>query len=123
MQCCGADTPQDWAESKFNQGNKYTPTSLTVSQLNPLFNVPKSCCTEGISATECELARKTGKIGAIIPNMLYSQGCTEKFIELLKQNMLIAGAIGIGIIAIELLGIILSLVLCIAISRSDRYKA
>lgn len=51
------------------------------------------------------------------------QGCTDKFVETLKQHVMIVTGVTIAIIAMEVLGIIFSLVLCFAINRSERYKA
>lgn len=47
----------------------------------------------------------------------------EKIVEEIKKNTKLIVAIGLGIVGVEVLALILSLLLCCAIRRNDHYKA
>lgn len=121
LQCCGANGPRDWAGSVYNKKDK-SGFMLGVSTVTQIYNIPHSCCREGTDTQVCIQATQLG-FGATIAQVIYSTGCVDKLIDVIKSHMNIVTGLTIGVIAIEVIGIIFSLVLCFAINRSDRYKA
>lgn len=121
LKCCGVNGPSDWNDSVFNKRDKQALV-LGITKFAQIYTIPKSCCSDGTSQKECETATQIG-IGAAITGYIHSEGCTDKVVHVIKSNMNIVTGVAIGIIIIEVIGIIFSLVLCFAINRSDRYKA
>lgn len=56
FQCCGADGPQDWTQSKFNNAKGNSIDLSLTKQVK--FSVPKTCCKNGTEHSICETARK-----------------------------------------------------------------
>ncbi|XP_059617858.1 CD9 antigen [Phlebotomus argentipes] len=123
FECCGASGPQDWASSRLNtKGKDGGFLDMKISSLNPLYTIPESCCKKGTEKLACETSVKGG-ISSYINPAINSEGCVDKLVTALKENMPIVVAVFIGIITVEVLGLIFSLVLCCAIKRNDHYKA
>uniref|UniRef100_U5EXL7 Tetraspanin n=1 Tax=Corethrella appendiculata TaxID=1370023 RepID=U5EXL7_9DIPT len=121
-ECCGADGPNDWASSKYNNVDKSNFLDATLGKLNPIYNIPESCCKEQTEKLICETVRKTGITASINP-AINRQGCMEKLIDEIKNNLKTIYAVGLCIAGVEILALILSLILCCAIRRNDNYKA
>nr|CAD7443156.1 unnamed protein product [Timema bartmani]CAD7460419.1 unnamed protein product [Timema tahoe] len=122
MQCCGANGPNDWSGSRYNNADK-SGIDLTFKSLVQMYRIPASCCTVAESSVACVAGQEVGT-GASISGIMYSQGCIDKMIETLRQHMSIVLGVGLGIIIIEALGLVFSLVLCCAIHNTEhRYKA
>ncbi|XP_034948812.1 CD9 antigen [Chelonus insularis] len=122
LYCCGASGPSDWASSKFGSSRSSSGAlSLTVSSPNNVYTIPESCCRDKDESL-CATARKI-KVADTIPSNIYSEGCVDKLIDVLRnQGCTILGVV-LGLGLIELIGLIFSLILCCAIGSSDRYKA
>lgn len=120
--CCGATDPADWTGSKYATRDPSIPVSLTVSgDANNVYKVPESCCKDKDSAA-CKTARNI-RVGSAVSPAIYSEGCVDKLIAMLKSQQCTVIAVCVGILILELLGLICSLILCCAIRSSDRYKA
>uniref|UniRef100_A0A6B2EID3 Tetraspanin n=1 Tax=Phlebotomus kandelakii TaxID=1109342 RepID=A0A6B2EID3_9DIPT len=124
FECCGAGGPHDWASSRFNTKTKDGAQILDfkISSLNPVYTIPETCCQKNVGKVVCEGSTKAG-LTALINPAINSEGCVDKLVKELENNMPIVIAVFIGIITIEVLGLIFSLVLCCAIKRNDHYKA
>lgn len=121
LKCCGASGPGDWANSKFNMRDKNI-VEVTIKKAVNVYNIPASCCIDGISKKECEEGR-TVILTAAINRQIYSEGCIDKLIELLQQYANILMGVGLALVTVEVLGLVFSLVLCCAVRSEDRYKA
>lgn len=116
LHCCGAEHATDWTRGKgYNMGVSGNPNQ---------YNIPESCCREGISSEDCRSATHDVKVGSE-PNrrFIYDNGCYTMIYEKLKEScciILIAGGVILGI---QLLGLILGLILACSMNRSHRYKA
>ncbi|XP_021707313.1 tetraspanin-2 isoform X1 [Aedes aegypti] len=70
--CCGAEGPNDWQSSVYNNADRSSIVNIAISKLNVAYKVPESCCVEGLSAAECNNARTKGLITSIIKDDIYS---------------------------------------------------
>lgn len=96
--------------SVFSSGDKY--------------NIPKSCCREGISDEDCYKAtHNLGKDQDIRKNAVYDKGCYDLIISKLREHSCLILSIGIAVAVSQFLGLIFALVLAFAVNRSNRYKA
>lgn len=125
FQCCGAEGPLDWKNSKFNNNS---PTvggvNLDLSKPKAFFKVPRSCCRN--STTEALCAAFEIDVGAsrVTSDTIYSQGCTKKLLTVLQDNLTNILAVLAGIIGVEILALLVSLCLCCAVGdRDDHYKS
>ncbi|XP_022903778.1 CD9 antigen-like [Onthophagus taurus] len=115
LQCCGADGPSDWIADKeiafkpISDGTKY--------------NIPKSCCRENVAEEKCESSLRVDVGGIIDPNLIYQEGCITKVAAYIRNNINIFVGIGFGIMSVEVLGLVFSLILTFAINKGGRYKA
>ncbi|XP_017768955.1 PREDICTED: leukocyte surface antigen CD53-like, partial [Nicrophorus vespilloides] len=115
LQCCGAERPSDWIGSK--------PVVVGISA-DPLFySIPESCCREGIDVQVCRDATKVLKAGGEInTRVIYGEGCIDKVVQVIKTNAITFIIVGVTVIAVEVVGLLFSLILLVSISRSVRYK-
>lgn len=140
LQCCGGKYPSDWAQSRLNSIDKaiievgisdilecYSPANgkdkiltdkgLPDTKRTGCYKVPKTCCATKIPQ-ECAIARNVPFSGSKYEG-LYNEGCVPKLQHYFQENMLLIFGIGIGIGAIQILGLIFSLALCCAIRTED----
>ncbi|KAL5293375.1 CD151 family protein [Megaselia abdita] len=92
--CCGAIRFEDWRASYWFHQNE----SLPIIRLHGNRLVPDSCC---ITITE-----NCGKRDH--PSNIPYTGCIYRFTEELRQQLVIIGAIGLGICSINVIGMILA---------------
>lgn len=97
-ECCGVYNYTDWQRSYFTQGNHSV--------------VPDSCCKEESSGC--------GNISEGT-NSIYTEGCYKKTLELLRNNLLIIGAIGVAVAVVQLLSMIFAMVLICNIKDQNTY--
>lgn len=117
--CCGAEGPNDWQSSVYNNADRSSIINIAISKLNVAYKVPESCCVEGLSAAQCNDARNTGLITSIIRADIYNDGCMEKLVNEIKKNIKLVYIIGAGVIGVEVLALIFALFLCCAIRRNN----
>uniref|UniRef100_A0A182UHC6 Tetraspanin n=1 Tax=Anopheles melas TaxID=34690 RepID=A0A182UHC6_9DIPT len=53
--CCGAEGPNDWQSSAFNNAERPTP-SIEISNQPTIYKVPETCCVSNITPEQCEKA-------------------------------------------------------------------
>ncbi|XP_074638092.1 tetraspanin-4-like [Acropora palmata] len=96
--CCGVFNYTDWKKSNFAKGNG------TI--------VPDSCCKE-----------KSEGCGNISEGTsgIYTEGCFEKTLSLLRKNLLIIAAIGVAVAVVQLLSMIFAMVLICNIKDQNTY--
>uniref|UniRef100_A0A1B0DE38 Tetraspanin n=1 Tax=Phlebotomus papatasi TaxID=29031 RepID=A0A1B0DE38_PHLPP len=123
FECCGANGAHDWASSRLNTKTKDGAQfmDLKLSSLNPVYTIPESCCKKDADRKLCE-ASIQGGLSTYINPVVNTEGCMDRLVEELEKNMPIVIAVFVGIIAVEVLGLIFSIVLCCAIKRNDHYK-
>lgn len=121
LKCCGINGPSDWARSKFNDVDEKPEIELGVTGLIQAYQVPESCCSvpKGIA---CEAARALKGPG-VLTGAIYSEGCFNQLMVVMRDNMWILLCIGVIIGLLEILGMIFSMVLCCAVRRIDEFKA
>lgn len=61
--------------------------------------------------------------GAIDYTVIYDTGCVTKVANYIRDNLCIILGIGLGIVVIQIIGLIFSLILTFAIGKNRRYKA
>ncbi|XP_055616423.1 tetraspanin-2 [Toxorhynchites rutilus septentrionalis] len=120
--CCGAEGPNDWQSSVYNNADRSSFLNIAISKLNIAYKVPKTCCVDKLSAEQCNSARQIGIITSIASPVIYTDGCMEKLVDEIKKNIKLVYIFGAGIIGIEILAIIFALFLCCAIRRNNSYK-
>jgi len=124
LECCGAEGPQDWQTSKYNNNTKVL--DLALSSQEAIFVIPASCCKANLSETVCkqETRRKVGETNVGESSSIYPKGCTEKLVQEAEKHLLSILAIIAGILAIEIFALMVSLCLCCAVGdREDDYKS
>lgn len=95
---------------------------MTISSVNPMFSIPQSCCKKGTDKLTCDAAIKMG-VGSYVNPVVNTEGCMSKLAKEYEQKMPIGVAIILGLIAVQVLGLLFSLILCCAVKRTDNYKA
>lgn len=121
FECCGAKGPLDWKSSRLNRKDNGI-LEMAVSSVNPIFSIPQSCCKKGTDKLTCESAVKMG-VGSYVNHVVHMEGCMSKLVKEIERNQPIAAGIILGIIGVQVLGLLFSLVLCCAVKRTDNYKA
>lgn len=122
FRCCGAEGPNDWQSSVYNNADRSSFVNIAISKLNVAYKVPESCCFEGLSPEECNSVRNKGLITSIASPVIYTDGCMEKLVNEIKKNIKLVYIVGAGVIGVEILALIFALFLCCAIRRSNNYK-
>lgn len=120
--CCGAEGPNDWQSSVYNNADRSSIVNIAISKLNLGYKVPESCCDERLSAEDCNKARNKGVITSITSTDIYNDGCMEKLVNEIKKNTKLIYIIGAGIIGVEIIALIFAIFLCCAIRKNNSYK-
>ena len=90
FECCGLENYTDWQNMAFQNGD--------------VNKAPDSCCRkEARNCGEGQLTAESDKI--------YRSGCYDNFKEMVKKNIYLVGAAGIGIALFQLISIIVACVL------------
>lgn len=84
LHCCGIDSYEDWA-------------NLTMIDND---SVPESCCIN--------MVKGCGEGAIKKPDTLYQQGCLDKLKDIVVENAVVVGAVGVGVALIQLVGVCLS---------------
>lgn len=103
LKCCGAESPKDWFSSKYGF-------------------IPGSCCVEEGCEVPNALAAFAKLLAGNTDIIIYTEGCSTKLFEQLEQYTVILAGLTIGIGVVQLLGMVFSCCLCIAIGRQDNEK-
>ncbi|PIK43375.1 putative CD63 antigen [Apostichopus japonicus] len=83
-------------------------------------NIPESCCIAE-SCTPPSAVEALSKLFAGDTNVIiYTEGCSSKLFKKLEQHTVILAGLTIGIGVVQLLGMVFSCCLCVAIGRQDR---
>lgn len=96
--CCGVNGYKDWQNAPFTEGKHN--------------KVPDSCCKE--------VKAKCGDAVASTEN-IYTEGCYEKTLNLLRDNLILIFGIGVAVAVIQLLSMIFALVLICKIGDQSTY--
>jgi len=130
LKCCGADGAQDWQDSLFNGQIEETREIGIGAALTkrPPFTVPLSCCrnlTDPGTLQGCQSAEFTAYnfANTFDKQIYFDQGCTGRIVGLLEENINYLLFAGLGLVLLELLGIMFSMCLCCTIQRIDDIKA
>lgn len=102
LECCGANGVSDWVGSTYGR-------------------VPPSCCIDEV----CEVPTIPAIISKIFGQgdvVIHIRGCAGELFTLLEQHTVILAGLTIGIGVVQLLGMVFSCCLCVAIGRQDREK-
>jgi len=115
--CCGVDGYHSWSKTAMN-------AKKLAAGVN--YEVPLSCCSDP-GSNLCETTRNLGVGGLVVSSLsgtIYTEGCAPKVEKWLRDsdNTSTLLGIGIGVLVMELLGMIFSLVLCCAVRRVVQFK-
>uniref|UniRef100_A0A182MG97 Tetraspanin n=1 Tax=Anopheles culicifacies TaxID=139723 RepID=A0A182MG97_9DIPT len=120
--CCGAEGPNDWQSSAFNNVER-PPLSVEISNQPASYKVPETCCVANITPEQCKKATNMEFLASMkTKSDLFADGCMEKLVKAVQDNIKLICYVGAAIVGIELVTLILSLLLCCAIRRNDNYK-
>lgn len=120
--CCGAEGPNDWQSSVYNNADRSSLVNIAISKLNIAYRVPESCCHEKITVEECNTVRNIGILTSVAEPVIYTSGCMEKLVNGIKQNIKLVYITGAGVIGFEIIALVFALMLCCAIRRGTVYK-
>lgn len=141
MRCCGANGPNDWMSSKYNAAIASSTAAdataaassaatfniddktinMEVSSLIDYYTIPKSCCASHLDEAACDKARRLPIGSPIDGQTLHVHGCMEMLVSASQEYAAPMFVLALCILAVEMLGLIFSLVLCCSINSSD-YK-
>lgn len=54
FKCCGANGPNDWASSKYNNKESSKILSMAVSSSELHYRIPESCCFDNADKLNCD---------------------------------------------------------------------
>lgn len=92
FECCGVTHYNDWNNNIYFNCSQSTAESC---------GVPASCCTKDKENKQCGYkAREQGNEGII-----YQRGCMEGFTEWVEKNIILIGAIALGVALVQIMGI------------------
>lgn len=111
----------DWKASRLNRKENGL-LEMAVSSVMPVFSIPQSCCKRGTDKLSCDAAVKMGA-NAFVNSVINTEGCMSKLVKEIDRNQPIAAAVILGIVAVQILGLLFSLCLCCSVKRTDNYKA
>lgn len=115
MHCCGAQSPMDWTKGQVLQmGIKNSPS---------VYNIPQSCCRPGVSPKECATATHLEVGGIPDLDIIYDRGCYTLIMAKLADSVCTIMIVGGIILAVQVLGLLLGLILSCSMNRPHRYKA
>lgn len=100
--CCGVTSYENWKNATFSQGA----------------NVPASCCKAIPPTRECGngMLDGTGDL-----NNIYQEGCLKKLELFVEENISVVGGIAIGIVVLQILGVLVSCMLAGNMKRRANY--
>jgi hypothetical protein len=87
MKCCGVKDYTDWSQ---------------VDTFNNSSSVPDSCCTAENIGEDCG----NGQLNDA--TQIYTAGCLTKLGTVIKENLIIVGVAGAGIVVLQLIGVIVA---------------
>lgn len=122
LHCCGADGPNDWQSSVYNNVDRSSVVNIAISKLNVGYKVPESCCIERLSIEDCNKTRNEGRSILTTSTDIYTEGCSDKLINEVKRNTVLLYAISATIVGIEILALLFAVFLCCAIRRKSIKK-
>ncbi|KAJ8944671.1 hypothetical protein NQ318_015879 [Aromia moschata] len=116
MHCCGAEGPIDWTKEK--------ELSMSISADAVRYRIPASCCRpEYENKEDCIKATNLAFGSKLNMTVIYDKGCYSLIMSELTENICVIMIIGGVILAVQVLGLILALILACSMNRSHRYKA
>jgi len=120
LECCGGDGPKDWEKSKYNGFQEIREIGIGGNRHAPFF-LPPSCCSSWNSTSFCE-SQVEYDTNFHLETDLYTKGCSQALMVLVKNNIFYILLVCLGILIIEIVGMILSLCLCSALRRIEGHK-
>lgn len=96
--CCGSKGPSDWLRSEWH-------ASQSANHVNA--SVPEACCKVGFEG--CNLQFESQDV--------YAQGCLPIFQDIIREQLIIVGGLGLGLCFLQLFGIIVACCLAKSIRK------
>ncbi|XP_030270313.1 tetraspanin 34a [Sparus aurata] len=87
LKCCGGKNYTDFDDSKFFTDNRF---------------YPNTCCNESIADGDCNENRASA---------FMVEGCIDRIVQLIEDNAVIVAAVALGITALEIAAMVVSMVL------------
>nr|XP_037869434.1 tetraspanin-33 isoform X2 [Bombyx mori] len=105
--CCGSNSYMDYVGMEFTEKHSTVVVSKEVDGDLVTLVIPSSCCVSN---------------GDAFCTRMYSTSCKTALVNLLAQNAIVIGVLGVSVMFIQLLGIVFALLLarCIRKMKSER---
>jgi len=128
--CCGAEGPRDWENSIYN-GDIQETREIGIGSaftVRPPFHLPLSCCrnlSDPMTLQSCQSSSFTPSSynSTFNRSIYFDEGCSDKILGVLTANLNYLLFAGLGLLLLELFGIVFSAWLCCTIQRIDDIKA
>jgi len=104
LKCCGAQDFTDWRNSTMMQTDN---------------SVPDSCCIQDTENCGLGLADPDKPLDDVV-KVIYTQGCLDKFQEMVTKNVATVGALGVVIALIQIIGVVFAC--CLAKNIRAQYE-
>lgn len=122
LHCCGAASPSDWAESRYNNVESKNVLEVGIGKITATYKVPESCCKQNIPEAVCDATRSL-RLTAELTQSIYTEGCAAKMMDIVREHSHVALAVILAILLTEIMAMIFSMVLCCVVRRIDHFKA
>jgi len=118
LECCGSSGPLDWALSLHNG---YTANTKEIGIGGPAslalpFTIPSSCC-RNMADPLCSGTLLPRLRPAPDPSVYFTQGCYSRLAGLLQDNLLLLASSALGVLLLEVIGVVAACCLCCPSSR------
>merc|ERR1712059_15505 len=122
LECCGSSGPLDWARSVYN-GYQHNSKEIGIGSghLSLPFTIPSSCCRD-MSDPLCSGTLLPRLRPGLDPAIYYTEGCLSKLSSIVEDNLIVLASSGLGVLVLEILGLLLACCVCCTSPRRDEWK-
>lgn len=98
FECCGVTNYHDWNDNIYFNCSQETTESC---------GVPSSCCKKDKDNKQCgyKIREDTPEKRTEAEDVIYTRGCAEGFSEWVEKNIILIGAIALGVAVVQIMGI------------------
>ncbi|XP_064634301.1 tetraspanin-1-like [Lineus longissimus] len=114
LECCGSVGPSDYTSSSWSRVNTNKQLPNSCCKLDPEYDGKRTFF-------ETCVVLGTSDVGQYNP-ALHNTGCARKLFGFFEQHLDIILGTSVGVVGVELLGMICSMILCCVICRQGGYR-
>ncbi|XP_046845094.1 tetraspanin-17-like isoform X2 [Xenia sp. Carnegie-2017] len=96
FKCCGVDNYNDWNSNLYFNCSQKTQEAC---------GVPASCCRIDKENKQCGYGVREKENEDSIDKKIFDRGCVEGFLAWVERNIILIGAIALGIALVQIMGI------------------